>query len=198
MNWGLPLRRDRDLDGLVDELQLLGLQALSGPSAPVVLLRLVCRSCNLVRELHLMSLHSDTRVEDETVDCSGALCCEELDLVLELVLYGCVVIFSSFCRRPACTAGSFHPPWIRSSRPQWVRSSRPAVGLLSPFHALWVRSLHSLGHPPRRSGPQSFIASFWTSACVFWLFVAGSSRSCFSESAGFTQVLVVVGAAAAA
>ena len=42
---GLPLRRDRDFDGLVDELQLLGFQALSEPSAPVVSQRLVCHSC---------------------------------------------------------------------------------------------------------------------------------------------------------
>ena len=43
--WSPPLRRDRDFDGLVDELQLLGFQALSEPSAPVVSQRLVCHGC---------------------------------------------------------------------------------------------------------------------------------------------------------
>ena len=38
----LPLHQDRDFDGLVDELQLLNLRALSGPSAPIVAERLVC------------------------------------------------------------------------------------------------------------------------------------------------------------
>ena len=41
----LSLCRGRDFDGLVDELQLLGFQALSGPQAPVVSQRLVCHSC---------------------------------------------------------------------------------------------------------------------------------------------------------
>ena len=41
---GLPLRRDRDFDGLVDEQQLLGFSAMFGPSAPVVSQRLVATS----------------------------------------------------------------------------------------------------------------------------------------------------------
>ena len=35
---------DRDFDGLIDEVQLLGFQALSGPTEPVVSLRLVATS----------------------------------------------------------------------------------------------------------------------------------------------------------
>ena len=35
-HWDLPLRQDRNFDDLLDELQLLNLRALSGPSAPVV------------------------------------------------------------------------------------------------------------------------------------------------------------------
>ena len=36
----------QDFDGLVDELQQLGFQALSEPSASVVSQRLVCHSCS--------------------------------------------------------------------------------------------------------------------------------------------------------
>ena len=39
-HWHLPLRQDRNFDDLLDELQLLNLRALSGPSAPVVAKRL--------------------------------------------------------------------------------------------------------------------------------------------------------------
>ena len=56
MNWSLPLLRDRNSDGLVDELQLMNLQALSGTLAPasyacVVIISLFRRRCLLLAML---------------------------------------------------------------------------------------------------------------------------------------------------
>ena len=55
VSWALPLRLDRDFDGLAAaELRLPGL----GHQAPVVSQRLVCSTPDLVRELHLLSFRS--------------------------------------------------------------------------------------------------------------------------------------------
>ena len=98
----LPLRQDRNFDDLVDGMQLLSLQALSGSSRPVVVFRLACRDRNLVQGLHLLSLRwfavwclsrspallsslvsqLPTCVEDETVDSLDRFCCEGLDVVV--------------------------------------------------------------------------------------------------------------------
>ena len=185
--WGPPLRRDRDFDGLVDELQLLGCQALSDPSAPVVSQRLVCHSCcSRAASVASPQCSVDTCVED------GRFCCGELDLVLGLVHIVARVSPRSSPARfvdVACCWQCFSA----SCRPALSRSG-------CSFHPLWVRSFHSLHRPSRRSEPRSCITSFWTS--ILHDLVSRDHPNLtvmFTESAGFTQVLVVVvGAAAAA
>ena len=128
------------LAALVDELQLLGFQALSGPPAPVVSQRQACPTRNLVRELHLLSLRSDTCVKEQTVDSSNASAVKNLISTWYTSLLVCVAtrVVDVAC----CWRCSFHP--------LWVRSSQPAVGtaLLSSFRPLWVRSFHSLFRLP--------------------------------------------------
>ena len=86
--WDLPLRRDRDFDGVVDELQLQGFQALCAPSGSVVSQRLVCHSCCFkscicwvsagVHCVLVMQKPVTTCVEDETVYSSVASPVENL------------------------------------------------------------------------------------------------------------------------
>ena len=117
MNWGLLLRRDRDFDRLVDELQLLGFPALPGPSAPVVSQRLPAtsfESCTLF-ESPQCSVHMC--VEDETVDPSSASSVRNLVSFStwcvacvrhSVVLHACVIIFGSLRRRCLLLALLFH------------------------------------------------------------------------------------------
>ena len=111
MKWGLPLRRGSDFDGPVDELQLSDLPALSGQSAPVVSQRQVCHNCcSGAASVESPQCSVGTRVEDKTVDSSGAsdvkrlilfsAWCTSFGRVLHPdVLYACVVISGSFRRR---------------------------------------------------------------------------------------------------
>ena len=171
------------LAALVDDQQLLGLQALSGPSAPVVSQRPACPTRKLVRELHLLSLRSDTCVTEQTADSSNASAVKNLISTWYTSLLVCVAtrVVDVAC----CWRGSFHP--------LWVRNSRPAVGaaLLSSFQPLWVRSFSlsvsithrvvlNLDHASRRSGPRPLSSGFLSRDHPIFLL----GRVC--ESAGFT------------
>ena len=139
------------LTTLVDERQLLGIQALSGPPAPVASQRLVCPTRNLVRELHLSSLRSHSCVRDETFDSSSAFVVRNLISTWCTSLRVCVATRVVACR--------WHCPF----QLLWVRSSQPAVdtALLHSSHP---------DHASRRSGLRS------CSAFVFWPYLP--SRPC--------------------
>ena len=129
-------------------------------------------------------------VEHETVDSSGGSAVRNLVLdPMHIVACACVFIFGSLRRRCLLLALLFLPA-VGSVLSPAAGPFFPAVvalftccgsALLSSFHAA-VSPLFSLAvtiNPSRRSEPRSCIASFWTSAFVFWLLVSGSSQSCF-------------------
>ena len=161
------------LAALVDDQQLLGLQALSGPSAPVVSQRPACPTRKLVRELHLLSLGSDTCVKEQTTDSSNASAVKNLISTWYTSLLVCVatrVVDVACC-------------WRCSFQPLWVRSFSLSVSITH-------RVVLNLDHASRRSGPRPLSSGFLSRDHPIYLL----GRVC--ESAGFTQVLVIVGAAA--
>ena len=89
-HWDLVLRRDKNLDDLNDEPQLLRLQALSGPSAPVVAQTGMSKSqpCSRAapatwsRLPNALASLLATCVEAGTVDSTGRFYPEELGRVL--------------------------------------------------------------------------------------------------------------------
>ena len=167
------------------------------------------------RELDLLSLCSDSCVEDETVDFSGASAVGNLvsfstwctSLRVCVVPLSCTPASSPSARfvGVACCwhcssclqlAMLFRPLWgplvhcACSFHPLWVRSSQffsPTVGpLFSLTVSVTLRVVLNLDHASRRSGPQPLSSGF----------LSGDHLGHVSESACFTQVLVVVGAAA--
>ena len=143
-SWGLPLRRDRDFDGLVDELQLLGFQALSEPSAsPSHNDWYVCHSC--------CSRASSFESPQCSVQLLWRCCCEELDIVVDLVY-----IVARVSLRHLRLASSTLPA-VGSDLSPAVGPLFPAVVALFSGSALFTRS------PIASSEPRSCITLFWTS-----------------------------------
>ena len=153
MSWGLPLRVDRDFDGLVDELQVLAFPALSGLSAPVVSQRLVCSTRDLVRELHLLSLRSVllTRASKMRLSAPRA----PLGMVH---IVGRVRHLVRLRRHLGLASSTLPAVGIAQLACSWLCCFTRCGSALSRcgcyFHPLWVRSSHSLDHPSGRSGPQ--------------------------------------------
>ena len=149
--WGLPLRRDRDFDGLVDELQLLGFQALSESIGVCRLTTTVCHSCcSRAASVESPQCSVDTCVEDETVNSSGA------SAVWNLILFSawCIslrvchlAISGSLRRRCLQLAVLFHPLWIRSF-PLWLLYSACCWHCSSQSFSPAVDPLFSLARSP--------------------------------------------------
>ena len=157
---------------LVDELQLLGFPALSGPSAPVVSLRPACHSCcSRAASVESPQCSVDICVEDETVDSSGASSVRKLvsfstrctSLRVCVTPLSCTPASSSSARLVGvgccwhCSSGLqlamlFQPLWVRSV-PLWLLFS-PAVGPLSSV--LFTRCGSALFHSLFRSPFASF------------------------------------------
>ena len=120
------LRQDRGVGNLVDELQLVNLRGLSVPSAPVVAGMSNSKPCPGAVSVESPLCSVETCVEDETVDSSERYCCEELDLLLDLL----------HIVSPTLPAVGF----ALSYQP-YVRSFLPAAGPL--FHPLRACSFRS-------------------------------------------------------
>ena len=144
----------------------------------------------------------DTCVEDETVDSSGVSAVKNLILFSAwcassgvcVILTSCVPASSSparFVDVACCWHCSSCLQFAMHFHPQWVRSSQffsPAVGPLFPLavsiaHRVWTSIIHRV--------------VLDLSLCLL-ASCRGIISVMFSASAGFTQVLVVVSAAAAA
>ena len=116
-SWGLPW--DKNLDGLVDELQLLSLQALS--------------TIWNIGACHCTSKPAATCVDGETVDSSGA----SPRYVSRRILAATLPERGSFQSASRSQSSLSVLPC------SWLCSYLPAVGPL--FHPLWVRSSTSCG-----------------------------------------------------